>query len=162
MNKTIKILLSLVGILALSNIAILYFLFTHRPLQPGEFFPPDESFMQGRKNIGHDPTLFKELRKCRMNLMNINRPIITKIRHFDKLIYQELLNENPDKDKIYTYLDSAHIFSKEMKDVTIQYFLENKDSLSYEQKKFLLQNLLKKHVHKPRHRFKNKMKGKGR
>ena len=159
MNKTVKILVILVGILIISNIAILFFLFAHRPPMPDTFDARIERFPE---NLHQKRDFFLQLKKSRHDLIQINTPVIMKIRQFDKLIYEELLQENPDESKLNSYLDSLQQYNQKIKHSTVRYFLENKDSLTFEQKRFLLQNLLEKHVHQPRHRHNKRMKGPGR
>ena len=133
------------------------FLFSHRPPQDDFPFPMDRRKMFASHMM--EPELKDKMRRFRKNMMRINWPMINKIREYDQKIFEELLRENPDEDKITSYVDSTHIISREMRTTTIRYFLENKDSLTHEEKNFLLENFLKKHVHKPEHGFRNKMKG---
>jgi len=157
MNKTVKILIGAVVVLVISNILILIFMIYHRPpIAPSPL--PDNS--RGMFSGHHrNPEIRKELVKFRQKMMELNRPLINKIRTYDQRIYEELLKEQPDEAKLNLYIDSTHMVSKQMRNATIQYFLHNKDSLTHEQKQYLLQNFLKKHVHKPDHKFRNKRKG---
>ena len=157
MNKTVKILMALVGVLAITNILILSILIFHRPPQP--FGNPSMGEYYETRLNRLDPETRERFKNCRRELMGINQPLINKLRTFDQEIYNELLKEKPDTSQINLYIDSTHEISKQMRMATIKYFIENKDSLTTEQKKYLLQNILKKHVRKHERKFRNKMKG---
>jgi len=157
MNKTIKILMTAVIILVLSNIVILYFMFANRPYSDRVTSLRNDRRWFHRQNV--TPEFRDQMGQYRQRLMRMNWPAINKIRKYDQLIYQELLKEQPDENKINLYVDSTHIMSKQMRAKTINYFLENKDSLTQDQKQYLLQNFLRKHVHKQDHRFRNTRKG---